>query len=121
MWIASSENKFYIEWTVPRVLKIFFLVIAEKNEASENSEPINSEIKLVPNAEGKWVYQVVRYIHSPALFIQRDNSLWNRKDVNRSLVVQKRLVLIENLILPIRQKVLLVHENDTNCLDFTDY
>ena len=29
---------------------------------------------IMPNEENAWVHQVVRYIHSPASFIQRDNS-----------------------------------------------
>ena len=29
---------------------------------------------IMPNEESDWVHQVFRYIHSPALFIQRDNS-----------------------------------------------
>ena len=29
---------------------------------------------IMPNEKSEWVHQVVRYIHSPALFIQGDNS-----------------------------------------------
>ena len=29
---------------------------------------------IIPIEESEWVYQVLRYIHSPAFFIQRANS-----------------------------------------------
>ena len=54
---------------------------------------------IIPNEESEWVHQVARYIHSPALFIQRDNGLSKR----RERIFRKTRIDLK-LHLPIRQK-----------------
>ena len=48
---------------------------------------------IMPNKESEWVHQVFHYIHSPALFIQRDNSEFEAKN-NRERIFK----MTENLI-----------------------
>ena len=40
---------------------------------------------IMPNEESEWIHQIIRYIHSPVLFIQRGDSVdrWP-DDIDRS-------------------------------------
>ena len=64
---------------------LFDFITEETKQGSEIIESIktsythrlsfdNGVMMIMPSEESEFVHQVVRYIHLPALFIQRDNS-----------------------------------------------
>ena len=71
---------------------IFFIVVAETQLAIEKR--INKirwlclcfgAMLILPNEQSEWVYQIVRYVHSPALFIQRDSMAAFHKSDEKNL------------------------------------
>ena len=65
---------------------------------------------IMPNEESEWVNQVVGYIHSPTLFIQRDNRDFEAE--KKAWTDLQNVRADWKFHLPIRQKGLLVLWND---------